>query len=240
MIVAMEDTTVMAGNLNNKDAWDDICLNPHESHMELGREEGRQAALQAGFKDGYSLGRTKGIEFGMELGFIRGFLNTLEKHLQWEQQQRQQQSSLIIMGGGGGEPAAARAAVQQRIQRGAHDLRRAIEDFPTPDAMFVASSTMNDDDDDERNNNCADSETNNATQDVMGALQRIRAKFKVLTVQLKIPHYSLHQIMADAVARVDEQKRTFHVAGATTSNASGSGEKVLTVNNESQGESSEW
>jgi hypothetical protein len=191
---------------NSKDAWDDICLNPHESDMDLGRQEGRQAGLQAGFQDGYALGRTKGIEFGMELGFIRGFLNTIE-HSKWE-------SSLV-------EPAR----VVERIQKGVSDLRRAIDDFPSPDTMFA--STMN-------HKDSKDDSEANAT-DIMGALQRIRAKFKVLTLQLKIPHYSLKQIMADA-ARVDEQDRAFHVGGAT-SNASGSGGKLL---HESQGESSEW
>jgi hypothetical protein len=199
--------------------------------VELGREEGRQAGLQAGYKDGLSLGRTKGIEFGMELGFIRGFLNTVE-HTQWEsslikgqefeEQQQQQQ----------------RAVVAQRIQKGLQDLRQAIEDFPSPDAIF-ASSTMNND----NHNNENDSEEEAAAQatanatDVMGALQRIRAKFKVLTVQLKIPHYSLHQVMSDAAVHVvddEEKERT----GVASRDASGSEGKVL--DELSQGESYEW
>jgi hypothetical protein len=77
----MDERWKMTGN--DKGPWDQICLNPHESHMELGREEGRQATLQAGFKDGYSLGGTKGIKFGMQLGFFRGFLSALE-HTKWE------------------------------------------------------------------------------------------------------------------------------------------------------------
>jgi hypothetical protein len=68
---------------------------------------------------------------------------------------------------------------------------------------------------------------------VKGSITKNACHFKVLTSQLKIPHYSLHQVMADA-ARSDEEERTFHVSGA--SNASGSGGKVL---DESQGESSE-
>jgi hypothetical protein len=91
-----------------------------------------------------------------------------------------------------------------------------------PQMFMVASSTMNDE------HNCDSQSETNATN-VMGALQRlVGAKFKVLRVQLKIPHYSLHQIMADAVARVEKEERTFHMAGA--SNASGSDKKVL--NNE--------
>jgi hypothetical protein len=80
-----------------------------------------------------------------------------------------------------------------------------------------------------------DSEAN--ATDIMGALQRIRAKFKVLTVQLKMPHYSLKQVLADAARdEIEEEEYTSHVGGV--SNASGRGGKAL---NESQGESSsEW
>jgi hypothetical protein len=192
---------------DNEDAWDDIFLNPHESHVELGRQDGREAGLHAGFKDGYALGRTKGIEFGMELGFIRGFLNTIEN---------------------GDLESGQDAARVERIQKGVEDLRRAIDDFPSPDA--VLTSRMN------SKHSLGDDSEANAT-DIMGALQRIRAKFKVLTVQLKMPHYSLKQVLADAARdEIEEEEYTSHVGGV--SNASGRGGKAL---NESQGESSsEW
>ena len=192
---------------DSEDAWDDIFLNPHESHMELGRQDGREAGLHAGFKDGHALGRTKGIEFGMELGFIRGFLNTIE-HGEMESNQD--------------------AARVQRIQKGVEGLRRAIDDFPAPDTVFA--SAMN------SKHRPGDNTEANA-MDIMGALQRIRAKFKVLTVQLKIPHYSLKQVLVDAARdEVKEEECTSHVSGL--SYASGRDGKAL---NEPQGESSsEW
>ena len=55
----------------NGDAWDDICINPHEDHLVEGRREGHEAGLKKGYNDGLDLGAAKGVEFGMEIGFIR-------------------------------------------------------------------------------------------------------------------------------------------------------------------------
>ena len=166
---------------NSQDAWDEICVNPHQSNMELGRMEGREAGLRAGFNDGFALGRTKGIEFGMELGFIRGFLNTVEIKVRTSQ-----------------DDAARNERLLQRVD----GLRRAIDEFPGPDIMFA--NTMNDDANDEKN----DSESASKATDIVGSMQRIRAKFKVLTAQLKIPHFSLMQVMADAARMASEPSRS--------------------------------
>jgi len=154
-----------------QDTWDEICVNPHQSHIDTGRQEGREAGLRAGFKDGFTLGRTKGIEFGMELGFITGFLNTVERRIQSSQ-----------------EDDAAR---NERLQKKVGDLRRAIDDFPSPDNMFANAMNDNDAQDD------SEAAVSSGT-DIIRSMQRIRAKFKVLAVQLKIPHFSLNQVMADA------------------------------------------
>ena len=55
----------------NGDAWDDICINPHEDNLVEGRREGHEAGLKKGYNDGLDLGAAKGVEFGMEIGFIR-------------------------------------------------------------------------------------------------------------------------------------------------------------------------
>jgi hypothetical protein len=148
-------------------SWDDLCFDPHQSSLEEGKAQGREAGALAGFRDGQALGRTKGIEFGMELGFIRGFLSVLA------------------------EPT------NDRIQRSMHELVRALEDFPGPDAMFEQvlkqqqqPATSSDKDDSE----------DPTKLDVIAKMQRIRARFKLLTVQLKIPHYSLKQVMDEAAS----------------------------------------
>ena len=145
-------------------SWDDICINPHQTEIDSGREEGQIAGLQAGFNDGFALGRTKGIEFGMELGFMRGFLNTVEAKL-----------------------------LNERLQKKVEELRQAIDNFPSLDAI----KTMNKE---ETYMEEDDSETVvvPGSLDILGSMQRIRAKFKVLTVQLKIPQFSLKQVMDDA------------------------------------------
>lgn len=195
---------------NSQDDWDEICVNPHQSHMNAGRHEGREAGLQAGFKDGFALGRTKGIEFGMELGFIRGFINSVESKIQSSSQED--------------------VARNERLQKRVDDLRRAIDEFPSADSMFA--NTINDD----VPNNEDDSETADASEstDLMGSMQRIRAKFKVLAAQLKIPHYSLKQVMTDAVQGNGEESRK-HIGDDP--NMSSEGQKMT---GESQNISSEW
>lgn len=150
-------------------SWDDICINPHEAEIESGRKEGQIAGLQAGFNDGFALGRTKGIEFGMELGFIRGFLNTVE----------------------------AKPLLNERLEKKIEELRQAIDDFPSLDAI-----KKTDKEDEEtymyRREDDSEAVVVSGSLDILGSMQRIRAKFKVLTVQLKAPQFSLKHVMDDA------------------------------------------
>jgi hypothetical protein len=159
---------------NSQDTWDEICNFPHQAQIDVGRQEGRQAGLQAGFNDGFALGRTKGMEFGMELGFIRGFLNTVEAKLQ---------------SNGQGDVAKT-----ERLQKKLDELHRATDDFPSSETMFESTTKEGDSYSEED-----DSEVVAGTHgtDVMGSMQRIRAKFKVLTAQLKVSQYSLKQVMDD-------------------------------------------
>jgi hypothetical protein len=53
------------------DAWDYICVNPHESHLVEGQREGHEAGLKKGYIDGLDLGCNKGVTFGLEVGFLR-------------------------------------------------------------------------------------------------------------------------------------------------------------------------
>lgn len=159
---------------DSQDAWDEICVNPHQSEIDAGRREGREAGGQAGFNHGFVLGRTKGIEFGMELGFIWGFLNTVEAKIQSSEDD---------------------AAKNEKLHKKLEDLRRAVDDFPSPNTMF--ENTKNEEDVQNERDDSEDIAMPGGT-DIFGYMQRIRAKFKVLTAQLKISHHSLKQVMAGA------------------------------------------
>jgi|UniRef100_A0A7S2XML9 hypothetical protein len=163
--------------MNEEASWDDICVNPHESFLELGRREGKEAGLKAGFNDGRSLGQHKALEFGIELGFIRGFVLVAHRDIL---------PSIEI----------ARA---EKIAKSLHALQQAIDEFPGPDEMFQHVHDPNNTEtmlDDELQSD-SETQTRNAL-DVVGKMQRIRAKFKLVTVQLRIPHFSLKQVMEEA------------------------------------------
>ena len=168
---------------NNQDAFrwdDDLCLDPHQSSLEEGRVQGRTAGELAGFHDGQTLGQTKGIEFGMELGFIRGFLNALG--------QLQEKKT-------GDE--------DHRIQRSMVELEKSLDDFPCPDAMFEQTPNISTDAT-SRDDQYDDSEDPiNDKLDIIAKMQRVRARFKLLTVKLGMPHFSLKKVMDEVSSTED-------------------------------------
>jgi hypothetical protein len=149
--------------------WDDVCWNPHDSSYRQGQAEGFKAGNLAGYRDGQALGRTKGLEYGMELGFIRGFLNSLNH----EESSKHK---------------------TDRIQRSIEKLRKALEDESLqPDEIFRKEQPGRNQEQD-----LQDDSEDASKLDVLAKLQRIRARFKVLTVQLGIPKFSLKEIMDEA------------------------------------------
>jgi hypothetical protein len=155
------------------DSWDDLCVNPYQSSLEQGRAQGKEGGGLAGFHDGQALGRTKGIEYGMELGFVRGFL----------------------------EVVSAQDQPNPKIVRSLRELSKALDDFPSPDDMFSDSvdtteQPTNKDDDNDSEQPAGSSEK----LDIMNKMQRVRARFKLVSVQLGMPHVSLKDIMDQAAA----------------------------------------
>jgi helix-turn-helix protein len=132
---------------------------------------GRSQGELVGFRDGQQLGHTKGIEFGMELGFIQGFLNVIEKQIQEEQQS------------------------SERIQRSLIALHKALDDFPSPDVLFDHSTMIF-----SNSTGGEDSEGPVTKLDVLNKMQRVRARFKLLTVQLGMGTISLKQILANGAS----------------------------------------
>lgn len=163
--------------------WDDVCLDPYAAAQEQGRQEGREAGLVAGYRDGYDLGVTKGVEAGMEVGFWKGVLPALHE-----------------LGGS-----------NERAQKTLDDLERALDNFPDPDAVFanIDAQTGVEQHHDEKivdndrteqvgdDNDDSEKVGENDGVDIQKSLQAIRARFKLLTVQLGIPYFSLKQVMED-------------------------------------------
>lgn len=161
--------------------WEDVCLDPHHHALQQGRMEGREAGALAGFRDGQKLGQIKGLEFGLEVGFYQGALIALRQR-EWN----------------------------DRIQQSIDKVQDAINGFPCPDQVFAASNrskgnTANEDSMARWINNSSNSSKMDgdddddsediAKLDILNKLQRIRARFKLLTVQLGKPHFSLQQAL---------------------------------------------
>jgi hypothetical protein len=179
--------------------WENFCLDPYQSAREEGERQGRDAGLESGFRDGHGMGINTGTEYGMELGFFKGVCSAVE--------------------------AATAANLNQhvseeRVKKTVADLRLALEDFPGPDELFQvrqrqprhqhndddegehdhehASEQEDDDDDDDDVNGDSDHAVAESKKNILHKMQRIRARFKLLTVQLGIPHFALKQVMDEA------------------------------------------
>jgi Essential protein Yae1, N terminal len=181
------------------EAWDILCIDPHQAAHEEGRRQGREDGLQAGFHEGYELGRTTALDYGMEIGFIRGVVAALEQHQLLQQQQDVSISDVR----------------SERILKSLASLRKALDDFPGPNEVFRERATgqferavmedhTNIDNDSEKypvvEEEEDDEDTVDSSLDVVGKMQRIRARFKLLTVQLGIPQFSLKSVMDEAAS----------------------------------------
>ena len=159
--------------------WEDACLDPHHDSLEQGRSQGREAGGLAGFREGEALGRTKGLEFGLEVGFYRGIVSVL---------------------------LSRQPSHTQRIQNSIEKLRKAIDDFPSPDELFLRVGTANSsllDAAAVTNTTDDDSETLSRF-DVLNRLQRIRAYYKLVAVQVGKPQFSLRNALERPVGETAE------------------------------------
>ncbi len=95
---------------------------------------------------------------------------------------------------------------KERIKRSKRELEGALEDFPPPDQMFeqVAEGRTRLAVDDTHQHDDEDDSEDPSKLDILAKLQRIRARFKLLTVQLGIPQASLKQVLDSAATSSDE------------------------------------
>jgi hypothetical protein len=157
------------------DDWDAICVNPHEAFVAQGREEGREAGREAGFVQGRQLGQTTAIDYGMELGFIQGVLEELGLH---------------------GDELSSK---NDRAVKTMKDLQQALDRFPQAEAIFQQHQELGTDlpATDDLHDDSEQPQAELAHADVRQLLQRIRARFRLLMVQLHLSSVSLPQVMAD-------------------------------------------
>ena len=234
IFITMKDDDDDDDDDNNNDvAWDDICVNPHENDLQQGREQGRVAGLQAGYNEGLALGRRTAIEYGMEVGFVRGVVQALMMSHQ-NHGTTTTTSTTTSTADSGGASATRSRIKSERIAHDLHALQRALDDFSSSiddilretnvktasaaaaaaanaDAATAMRTTHSYDDGAEKINVEDDSERPINSLDVREKLLRIRACFKLLTVHLGIPHFSLEQIMNEAKptsnSSVDESEK---------------------------------
>jgi len=203
-------------------------LDPSHEISQSSKEAGRIAGRTASFNEGRSIGRTKGWEVGLELGYVFNFcselLNGLKLQQQREIQQRndEQQSSNIDNGDDDNDDGNKNGGHMQQSARNkssssssnrttsrldrcstlARDIVTLIEDFPPPQHLLDNLDDDDDDDDVATENN----QPSEAKLDISTSIQRIRAKFKLLSVLLKTGQsYDIKRILELKGVRSDER-----------------------------------
>lgn len=184
--------------------WDSL-LNPYEESIQQGLAEGRESGLNAGFDDGHHLGKVKALEIGFELGYMRivavSALTQLSEDDDGQDKGEFQQLE-------GSTVATVMNSHDRKVAK-LNEFIALIQDFPSSDVLFSAMHQLNPAgkihghhqdsehqsveasiDDEEEEDLGASSKI-----DVVQKMQRIRAKFKTILVQMKIPHLTLKKVM---------------------------------------------
>jgi hypothetical protein len=177
-----DGTAIINGNNNNNNT----------SVFDEGRAEGKKEGLLAGYKDGRIIGQRNGIDYGMEIGFALGLIEAVRKKILCSSSSSSFVDSVLVS---------------------VTKLEKAISEFPVDEdeirrRLFRSSSSSDrkqssreeyeDDDEEEAYNNDSNNsekEIISKEEDVREILQRIRARCKVLTAKLGIPHHSLKNVM---------------------------------------------
>jgi len=187
------------------DLFNDI-IDPYESSFKKGEDDGREAALKAGYDDGYQLGKLKALEIGIELGYMSSICTLA----------LQSMNDDLLSGEGGLEEGVSNYPSRNtsRIHHGDNDnnmndkerkrkriidLLDAIEAFPKPDTIFHDSNQKFNEKLEREGTYVEDQFSNGAHADVASLLQRLRAKFKTILVQLGLSHLRLKSVMDGSI-----------------------------------------
>lgn len=207
--------------------FEDLCLDPFQVNFDDGRREGSEAGLQAGFNEGRKLGQQKAIEVGIELGYMRGVAEAIRQSMVVSNSASSDDKNLDAK-----DDTDATLRKMEKIGKSADELLSMIDAFPTPDEIFQQATDdaseekqlSHDDGEDSNAEGIGDSEQEKARDsgpvDISGRIQRIRAKFKLLCVQLKTPEISLSKVMEEAkknAGKVDKIPTEKEVTGGNLS-----------------------
>jgi hypothetical protein len=170
-------------------AWDDICVNPHQAALEEGQRQGHADGQRAGYQEGHRLGSITALEYGVELGFVQGVLQELVRHIP------------DVSKDGHSWFAAEK---RDKIVKSMTVLQTCLDEFPDSDAVFQRSNIgaahtqhldASDNQEDQESNDTSAASSTTTSLDVAAKMQSIRARFKLLMVQLGLAQLSLSQIM---------------------------------------------
>jgi hypothetical protein len=125
------------------------------------------------------------LSYGIEVGFVRGVLSLLQRDLQ-----------LMVTD----------EDKLERIKKSLLSLQAALDDFPTPDDVLISATPQVREEKttpdaslpiDYKGKKVQRSNKIDETLDILNKMQRIRARFKLLTVQLQVPSLSLKHVFDD-------------------------------------------
>eukprot|EP00934_Nitzschia_sp_Nitz4_P008579 Nitzschia sp. Nitz4//scaffold181_size46380//34608//35216//NITZ4_007183-RA/size46380-processed-gene-0.36-mRNA-1//-1//CDS//3329539528//8569//frame0 len=168
------------------DPWDELCMDPHRGQFEQGKAEGSKAGELSGYREGQALGQGKGLEFGLEIGFYQGVLSSIQQSME-------------------NDTHSSALRFNEKTSKHLKNLQHAIDDFPTVEELIASASNgqlplenaslMESSDTEPMNEyDQADSETS-PKRDVLQQMQLIRARYKILMVQLGKPQFSFQKVM---------------------------------------------
>ena len=185
--------------------FEDLCLDPYQAHFDIGHREGSAAGLQAGYDDGRKLGQQKAVEVGIELGYMRGVAEAIRQDVIPSVDAANVSSLDDDTSCGDEEADATRRKMDKKVGKSLNELLSMIDAFPSPDEIFHQSTTGDGQavsgdgglDGEEDDSEKIETQSGGPV-DISGRMQRIRAKFKLLCVQLKIPEAGLSKVMEDA------------------------------------------
>jgi len=176
-------------NIMPADDWDEyLLLDPYEESRKEGRAQGLEAGLRAGFRDGHTIGKVKALEIGIELGYMHSIavssLGIMRRTVEKDDGDTENTTSIL--------------AAEKRIKK-LQELLKSIECFPKPDEMFTdrkeASTSQVGRPEIENGIDSDNSQDATQSMDIVDRMQRIRAKFKTILVQMKLPHLTLKKVM---------------------------------------------
>ena len=190
-----------------RNALDDVDTLIHHDVIKQGQLEGKAAGEIEGYEQGRILGQTKGIDYGLEIGFALGLVEAVKE----EQDRNKKHSIKAIIKSKDKASSETDNNYSDRIIRSISELEKAIDKFP-PIKDSISSNKLNQqstydspdhdikNDDDikdasERFNSF--SSTTNVPVDVQKAIQRIRARSRVLLSKLGLPHHTIQNVMGE-------------------------------------------